>query len=76
MELYGVVQWISDHPILDGMDCFVSEEKAMRALVSSPILENVKYTLIRLNVSSQEVLSEAAKFVNITEKKPETIKGE
>jgi len=51
--LYGVVKWLNDHPILDGMPYFSSVEDATEyALEHENIGKqtgfNVRYTIIRL----------------------------
>jgi len=67
MELYGLVRWINDHPILDGMDCYSSKDSAMKKLMSSPIMPGVKYTLIRINISKADILSKAKELIDVSD---------
>jgi len=51
--LYGIVQWINSHPILDGMKYFATKEQALiyAEKMSSgkvPAGVTVNYTIIRL----------------------------
>lgn len=52
--LYGVVEWINDNPVLDGMPYFDNKEEALEYVAELEKKGNmglpctVKYTIIRL----------------------------
>jgi len=51
--LYGVVEWVNDNPILDGMECFETKIKALESAnarnnMRKPEGIGVTYTIIRL----------------------------
>ena len=54
--LYGVIQWIDDNPILDGMSYFDTKEKAIRYIEEQSVFDKklhlkeskIKYSIVRL----------------------------
>ena len=54
--LYGVVQWINSHPILDGIKYFTTKDAALKyaqklSEEADPFGITVSYTIIRLEKS-------------------------
>ena len=51
--LYGIVEWLNGHPILDGMKCFTTKDQAVeyadiQEKLSAKTKYDVNYTIIRL----------------------------